>query len=649
MDEQLWQPTADKIARSHMRAFIEHVQYRFGMDVSRYDDLHRWSVDEFESFWHTFWEFAGIVAEQAPEKIYRPGPRMQDGEWFAGAQLNFARNLLRRHDHQQAIIAINEAGACHNITFEELHLLVADLAARLRELGVQPGDRVAGFLPNDASTVIAMLACASLGAVWTACSPDFGLSGLLDRFGQIEPKILFAVDQHHYKGKTFHHLETIKALQTQLPSLQHTFVVSYTHEQPDIQSLENATFYDYRTRPQNPPPLEFTSLPFNHPLYILYSSGTTGQPKCMVHGAGGTLIQHLKELMLHTNLHPDERILFYTTCGWMMWHWMVSSLAIGATVVLYDGSPVHPTPNRLFDLIDEYYINVLGIGAKLLETTSKAHVKPKNTHLLNTLRTVLTTGSPLLPDSFDYVYNDIKQDLCLSSISGGSDIISCFALGNPMLPVYRGELQCIGLGMDVKVFNEHGHSVRNEKGELVCASPFPSMPIYFWNDADGKKYQHAYFDAYPNVWAHGDYAEITKHNGMIIYGRSDATLNPSGVRLGTAEIYQQVEKIDEVVDCLAVGHQHNDNERIILFVKLRDGLDLTDDLCDRIRKIIRDNASPLHVPAEIHDVPDLPRTISGKVVELAVKNIIHNRPVQNRSALANPESLEYFKAYANAE
>ena len=642
MKQRLWQPSKEAIANSQMTQFIDYINQNYPAKISDYFTLHQWSIDNPEAFWSSVWDFGKVIASKKAQQILVDGNHMETTKWFVDAKLNFAENLLRRRDDHTALVFVSENGQRNELTYAKLFHQVAVLAEQLREYGIKAGDRVAAFMPNSPETIIAMLATTSIGAVWSSCSADFGLQGLLDRFSQIEPKILFATDGHQYKGKTFNHLEKIAELQKQLPSLQKTIVLPFINDHTDISHLNNALLWTDIKKTETPE-LIFEQLPFNHPIYILYSSGTTGKPKCMVHGAGGILLQHLKELMLHTDLRPEDKIFFFTTCGWMMWNWLVSSLAVGATVVLYEGSPFYPNPKRLFDLIDEIGITVFGVGAKLIEAAHKARLIPMKTHDLSTLRTIATTASPLLPESFDYVYTKIKKDLCLSSISGGSDIVSCFALGNPILPVYRGELQCMGLGMNVKVFNDEGQSVTQEKGELVCISPFTAMPIYFWNDPDGKKLHNAYFDKFPNVWAHGDYAEITKHNGMIIYGRSDTTLNPGGLRIGTAEIYRQLDKIDDVIDCMAVAQNWESSERIILFVVLREGISLNDDLRKNIKTMIRHDVSPHHVPAKIIQVPDLPRTINGKIVELAVKKVIHGEPVKNLETLANPETLDYFR------
>lgn len=642
MKTPLWTPSKEAIAKSQMTAFIKFVNQKHQQNITQYNELHRWSIANLKNCWTSIWDFCDVIASKKATQILKNSEDMEHAKWFEGAKLNFAENLLRYRDDHQALIFEGENNERKEHTYSELFDQVAVWAQYLKDSGVTVGDRVVAFMPNSPETIIAMLATTSIGAIWSSCSADFGLQGLLDRFEQIEPKILFAVEGHQYNGKKHNHLEKIAKLQKLLPTLEKTIVVPFIDKNPDISTLKKTSLWT-DVHYEQIPTLRFEQLPFNHPAFILYSSGTTGKPKCMVHGAGGTLLQHLKELQLHTDLRRNDVIFFYTTCGWMMWNWLVSSLTVGATLVLYDGSPLFPKPTRLLNLIDRIGITVFGVGAKLIESLEKSYLTPKKSHQLKSLRTVLTTGSPLLPESFTYVYKKIKSNVCLSSISGGSDIVSCFMLGNPNLPVYCGELQCAGIGMDVRIFNEAGKAVVSEKGELVCASPFPCQPIYFWNDPNGEKYHAAYFETFPNVWAHGDYAMQTEHNGFIIYGRSDATLNPGGVRIGTAEIYQQVEQIKEVLECLVVGQNWKGSERIILFVVLRPGEQLTEAICKTIKDHIRKNISSHHVPAKIIAVPELPRTLSGKIVELAVKNVIHNKPVKNTEALANPETLKYFE------
>jgi len=567
---------------------------------------------------------------------------MPGAKWFPDARLNFAENLLFYRDGREALVFWNEHGPQRRLTFQQLYDQVARVTQSFRRLGVQPGDRVAGFLPNLPETVIAMLAAASIGAIWSSCSPDFGPQGLLDRFGQIRPKLLITADAYIYNRKTHPCLDKLAEVRDQLPSVEQFVVVPYHETSPDPAKLPGAVLWTEFVEGEAGD-ISFEQLPFDHPLYILFSSGTTGPPKCIVHGAGGTLLQHLKELVLHTDLKRQDRIFYYTTCGWMMWNWLVSSLAVGAAVLLYDGSPVVPRAGQLFDMAEAERISVFGTSAKYLAAAEKEGLEPAATHSLSVLRAILSTGSPLAPESFDYVYDKIKRDVCLSSISGGTDIVSCFALGNPIGPVRRGELQARGLGMKVLVYDDQGAPVRGKKGELVCAAPFPSMPLGFWNDPDGRKFQQAYFEHYPGVWRHGDYAELTEHDGMVIYGRSDAVLNPGGVRIGTAEVYRQVEQLPEVLESLVVGQDRDGDQRVILFVKLRPELDLDEPLITRIREQIRRNTTPRHVPAKVIQVADIPRTRSGKIVELAVGDVIHNRPVKNTLALANPEALDLFR------
>ena len=563
--------------------------------------------------------------------------------WFPGAQLNFAENLLRYQDDEPAIIAWNEDLERREISHADLYRAVSRLAAAMRAFGIKQGDRVAGYMPNVPETVIAMLATASLGAIWSSSSPDFGVPGVLDRFAQIEPKLIIAADGYAYNGKPVDALANLREIVSQLPSLKGVVVVPLRQRNPDIRGIPHALRLEDFVAFQPPGTIQFEPLPFEHPLYILYSSGTTGLPKCLVHGAGGTLLQHLKELVLHTDLKPHDRIFYQTTCGWMMWNWLVSSLATGACIVLWDGSPLYPRKDIFWEIAARERISIFGTNPKYLSLLAKDRVTPRESHDLSSIETILSTGSPLLPEGFDYVYSKVHPKARLSSISGGTDIVSCFALGNPIAPVWRGELQCPGLGMNVEVFNEVGQAVIAEKGELVCHPPFPSMPLYFWNDPDGAKYESSYFEKYSGVWRHGDWAEVTVHGGLIIHGRSDTTLNPGGIRIGTAEIYRPVEQVDEVVESLVIGRAVDGDVQIVLFVKLKEGVVLSDDLRDKIRGHIRRSASPHHVPKWIVQVPELPRTVSGKITEIAVREIIHGRPVKNVNVLTNPEALDGFR------
>ena len=649
MAQRLWKPSPERIARANMTAFMRAVEQEHGPKLDGYADLYDWSIRHPEQFWPSMWRFGGIIASKEWDTVVEDGDKMPGARWFVGSRLNFAENLLRYRDDHRALVFWGENGTKRSITYAELYEQVARLARSLAELGVQTGDRVTGFMPNLPETVAAMLAAASLGAIWSSCSPDFGIDGVMDRFGQIQPKVLFAADGYFYNGKTHDSLQRVREVAEQIPTIEKVVIVPYASDDPDLGGIRNAVTFSDFLAPARGGELVFEQLPFDHPLYIMYSSGTTGMPKCIVHGAGGTLIQHLKELVLHTDLKRRDRIFYFTTCGWMMWNWLVSSLAVGATVLLYDGSPLHPNGKVLFDLAQQERMTVFGTSAKYIASLEKAGLEPARTHDLSALRAMLSTGSPLAPESFDFVYHSIKPDLCLASISGGTDIISCFALGNPIGPVYRGELQTRGLGMKVEVFDDQGRSLRGRKGELVCTAPFPSMPIYFWNDPDGRKYHEAYFEVYPNVWRHGDYVELTEHDGMIIYGRSDAVLNPGGVRIGTAEIYRQVEALPEVAEALVVGQDWEDDVRVILFVRLAEGLALDEEMAARIKAHIRAKTTPRHVPAKVVQVADIPRTISGKIVELAVRNVIHGRPVKNIDALANPDALEYFKNLAELQ
>ena len=639
----IWEPGKERVEAANINRFMRFVREQTGNeDIRRYAPLYDFSVRQPAKFWKLVWEFCGIRATGDLDPVVVDGDRMPGATWFPNVRLNFAQNLLRHKDDRIALIARNEWGHKREHTYAELHEEVGKLANALRAAGVCMGDRVAGFMPNIPETVIAMLAAASLGATWSSCSPDFGIDGVVDRFGQIAPKVLFTADAYGYGGKRFDCLEKIRGVLAKISSVEKVVVIPYSGDALKLDGIANSVSWpDFLGTEKRT--LEFTPTPFDHPLYIMYSSGTTGVPKCIVHGAGGTLIQHLKELVLHTDLKREDKIFYYTTCGWMMWNWLVSSLAVGASVVLYDGSPFHPDGSVLWDLADEVGISVFGTSAKWIAAVEKAGIKPRESHKLLALKTILSTGSPLADESFDYVYRNVKERVMLSSISGGTDIVSCFALGCPLLPVYRGELQCRGLGLAVAILDDDGKPVRGEKGELACTAPFPCMPVGFWNDPDGARYKNAYFSKVENVWCHGDHALLTEHDGIVIYGRSDAVLNPGGVRIGTAEIYRQVEHLPEVLESIAVGQDWNHDVRVILFVRLREGLTLDDALRDRIKKQIRDNTTPRHVPAKILQVTDIPRTISGKITEIAVRETIHGRPVKNTDALANPQALEQFR------
>ena len=644
MSQPLWNPSPAKIAQANLTRFMDFAGKRLGRSFGSYKEVYEWSVTDIADFWETFWRFAEIKSSQNYEQVLDDPGKMPGAQWFKGAFLNFAENLLRRRDEGKALVFKGEGQEIRRITYKELYDLTARLAASLRKLGVQKGDRVAGFMPNMIEAVVAMLATTSIGAVWSSCSPDFGIKGVLDRFGQIKPKVLFTADGYFYNGKAFDSLERVKGLLSDLPSIQNLVVVPYVNKVPGLSGLAGAVLWDDFLSAEKGLEIDFEQVPFDHPLYIMYSSGTTGKPKCMVQSVGGVLMNHLKELILHTDLKPQDTIFYFTTCGWMMWNWLVSSLAVGATVLLYDGSPFYPGPESLWRLAQDEGITVFGTSAKYIASLEQAGVRPGSQFDFSGLKAILSTGSPLSVESFEYVYREIKSDLQLSSISGGTDINGCFALGNPLLPVYRSQLQCRALGMKVLAYDESGQPVYDQKGELVCAAAFPSMPIYFWDDPEGEKYLDAYFRQYPGIWCHGDFIEIKSDTGgVIIYGRSDATLNPQGVRIGTADIYSVVEKIPEVADSIVVGQDWDNDVRVVLFVKLVDGQELSTELVKKIKTDIRTNASPRHVPAKIIAVEDIPYTINMKKVELAVRNVIHGKPVTNKDAMANPQALELYE------
>ncbi|MEW6260272.1 MAG: acetoacetate--CoA ligase [Thermodesulfobacteriota bacterium] len=642
MGRMLWKPSEEQIKRSNMYRFMQIVNHRYNKTFSTYNELYDWSIDNIPDFWKEVWEFESIQASEPYVRIIDDLHKMPGAKWFEGARLNFAQHLLRYRDDRIALVFKGEEQPAVRISYATLFDEVARLAAYLKDFGIQPGDRVVGFMPNMPQTVYAMLAATSLGAVWSSCSPDFGIKGVLDRFGQIKPRIVFTADGYWFKGKRMDSIERMAGILRELPTVEKVIVVPYTQPDPDIHAIPNATHYRDVRDSRDGLDIEFRQLPFDHPLYIMYSSGTTGLPKCMVQSAGGILIHQLKEHLLHVDLHREDTLFYFTTCGWMMWNWLVCGLGVGATLVLYDGNPFHPGPGALWEMAQNERITVFGTSAGYLAALQKSGVRPKDIYDLGPLRAVLSTGSPLSIEGFEFVYDAIKSDLQLASISGGSDLNGCFALGNPFDPVYAGELQGRGLGMKVEAFDENGRPVIGKQGELVCTAPFPSMPIYFWDDPDGKKYHTAYFDVYPHVWRHGDYIEINERGGVVIYGRSDATLNPGGVRIGTAEIYRQVEQVEEVEDSLVIGQDWKNDVRVILFVKLKPGYSLTSEIENRIRQTIRTHASPRHVPAKIIEVPAIPYTLNMKKVELAVKKIIEGKPVLNKDALSNPGALDFY-------
>jgi acetoacetyl-CoA synthetase len=663
-ERPLGTPAPERVARAKLTAFAESLRRTTGRDLPDYQSLHAWSVARPDEFWPAVWPFCGVVATERPgrepwgavgvglERMAPPDP-VTGPWWFPGARLSFAENLLRYRDDRRALVAWNETGRRGELSYAALARATARVAAALAAAGVGAGDRVAGFLPNIPEAVIAMLATTSLGAVWSSCSPDFGVAGVVDRFGQIAPRVLFAADGYRYGGKELDSLARVADVAARIPTIERVVVVSYLAGRVPIERVPRGVLWDAWVEAAAPgdPGLAFERFGFDHPLYILYSSGTTGLPKCMVHSAGGTLLQHLKEHVLHVDLQRDDRIAYFTSCGWMMWNWLVSALAVGATVVLYDGAPFAPTPDVLWRLAERERLSVFGTSAKYLALAEKQGLAPGRTRDLSALRSVLSTGSPLAGHSYDYVYGAIKRDLHLCNLSGGTEIISCFAIGTPTLPVWRGELQARGLGMAVEIYDPGGAPLEGGAGELVCTRPFPSMPVAFWGDPAGAKYRAAYFERFPGVWRHGDWAEGTGHGGLLIHGRSDATLNPGGVRIGTAEIYRQVEALPEVLESVAIGQRlgggDEADERIVLFVRLRPGLELDNALRERIRRHLRDTASPRHVPQRIVQVADIPRTINGKISELAVRAVVHGLPVDNRDALANPQALDLYRDLAD--
>lgn len=644
MKKPLWIPSQDRINNANMTRFIKFINERHRKDFKSYNELYQWSIDNIPDFWAAMWDFAEIKATEKYDTVVDDLKKFPGARWFLGAKLNFAENLLRYRDDRLAFIFRGETKKSAKMTYRELYWNVARLAKSLREIGVSAGDRVVAYMPNLIETVIGMLAATSIGAVWSSCATDIGPLAAIDRLGQVEPKVLITVDGYFYKGKPFNTLGNVEELVKGIPSLKKTIVVSYASEKPDISKIPNAVHYDEFLAQEKEPELKFEQLPFNHPVFIMFSSGTTGKPKCMVQSAGGILINHLKELILHTDLKRDDRIFYITTCSWMMWNWLQSSLGVGATIVLYDGNPNYPDGEAMWKMVEEEKITIFGLSATYINFLRSEGIKPGKKYDLSSLREISQTGSALSAEGFEYVYKEIKEDLHFNSISGGTDINGCFAIGSPIQPVYAGELQGPGLAMKIKAYDEYGKPVWDKQGELVCEAPAPSMPIYFWNDPDGSKYRSAYFEYYPNVWRHGDYIVIHSDTGGItFYGRSDAVLKPSGVRIGTAEIYNIVEKIEGIADSLAIGQNWEGDQRIILFVKLTPGTKLTEELKEKIRKTLREKASPRHVPSIIMEMPDAPYTLNMKKVESAVTNIIHGRPVLNRDALINPEVLDYFE------
>ena len=641
--QPLWQPDAPRAAATNLRKLMAWISSQGGPDFQQYQQLHAWSVAEPAAFWTAVWDFCGIIGTRGPTAMAH-GKTMQDTRFFPESRLNYAENLLRRADDAPALIFRGEDKVKRQLSWAELTDQVGRMSRALTAAGIAPGDRVAAIVPNMPETIVAFLGTNAIGAIWSSCSPDFGERGILDRFGQIGPRVLVVADGYYYAGKTIHLADKIRAVLKELPSVERVIVIDYLGQAREVaQSLPNAITLDATLAAQTPGPASYARLPFDHPIYILYSSGTTGVPKCIVHRSGGILLKHLTELWFSTDVKPQDRLFYFSTCGWMMWNWLVSGLSAGATLLLYDGSPFHPSERVLFDFADEEAMTIFGTSAKYIDAVKKTGWCPRETHKLSSLRAMLSTGSPLAAESFHFIYDSVKADIQLASVSGGTDICGCFIAGNPLGPVWPGELQAPTLGCAMDVYDDAAKPIAQEKGELVCVKPFPSMPVMFWNDPEGSKYRAAYFERFPGIWCHGDFAERTSHDGYIIHGRSDATLKPGGVRIGTAEIYAQVEQIPEILESIAIGQDWDHDVRVVLFVRLRAGAELNEDLKSRIVKQIRSGASPRHVPARILAVADIPRTKSGKITELAVRDVVHGREIKNREALANPEALELYR------
>lgn len=642
MSDLLWQPSPTRVENANVTRFRNWVNEKHSLKLDSFHALYDWSVTRKEDFWPAIIDYAGLKAESWGDTVLVDGDKMPGAKFFPDARLNFAENLLVRDDHTDALVFWGEDKVKTRISWCDLNIAVSKFSQALRAEGITKGDRVCGYMPNMIETVIAMLGTAAIGATWSSASPDFGVQGVVDRFGQIEPKLMITVDGYHYNGKSHDIREKVRDVIDRIPSIQKVVIVKYAFDGTNTTGIRGGISCDDFLAPFRAEKIAFEQVEFNHPLYVMFSSGTTGKPKCIVHGAGGTLLKQVSEHVLHCDVVPGDRVFYFTTCGWMMWNWLMGGLAAGATLLLYDGSPFYPSGNILFDYADAEGMTLFGTSAKYIDALAKAELKPRETHNLSTVRAMTSTGSPLAPESFDYVYRDIKPDIHLASISGGTDILGCFVLACPVLPVKRGIIQTRALGLAVDVFDDDGKSIRNEKGELVCTAPFPSMPIGFWNDPDGSRYKDAYFNRFDNIWCHGDYVELDDDGGMVIYGRSDATLNPGGVRIGTAEIYRQVEKLPEIQESIVIGQEWDNDVRVVLFVVLREKYQLDELLIDRIRKQIRNNCTPRHVPAKIIAVADIPRTKSGKITELAVRDVVHGRPVKNQEALANPTALELF-------